>query len=223
MQNFSPQRFGKVLRKDLRSLVRVRRMLLGIAVGIVVAWVADLQTDGGLDISQRCFNVCLLTGISSMIICELLYGKANHPQAGIGFAMLPASAFEKYLSMFVTVVLVLPLAAAAAATLIDSLLSLLHIGGVSQFLWQDSSITPLGLAVDVLLLLLCCTFWLATTLCFQRQRSVKQIALFVLCTAVVALVAIYLDINPLLQIGILLLCIVLLSWLGVRCLKRMRY
>lgn len=221
MQNFSLQRFGKVLRKDLRRLVRVRRMLLGNAVGMVLFWTLYLM-DGGLDVSQRCFNVCFLAGISSMIICEALCGKVNDPQAGVGFALLPATALEKYLSMFVTVVLVTTLSAVVVATLIDSLLALLHVGGVTQFLWQDRSITSLSLAVDGLLLFLSSTFWLVTTLCFQRYRYVKQIIIFVLCTAVVTVVAIGCSISWL-QIGIMLLSIVLLSWLGVHRLKRMKY
>ena len=47
------------------------------------------------------FGMLLLwTALAMMLVPEKVYGKANLSREGVGFAMMPASSLEKFLSMF---------------------------------------------------------------------------------------------------------------------------
>lgn len=67
-----------------------------------------------------------------MLAPSKVYGNANLSQEGVGFAMLPASSLEKFLSMFLYCAIITPILAFFGSYLVDCLLTLLPFGGFDE-------------------------------------------------------------------------------------------
>ena len=76
--------------------------------------------------------LCTWTAIAMMLVPERVYGKANLSHEGVGFAMLPASSLEKFISMFIYCAIVTPIVVFFGGYLVDTLLSLFPFGGFEK-------------------------------------------------------------------------------------------
>lgn len=74
-----------------------------------------------------------LTGIVAALSPYLAYRNINDPKTGYSYAMLPASGTEKYISMLVISLVIVPFGALACIFLTDALLALLSMAGLGGF------------------------------------------------------------------------------------------
>ena len=72
------------------------------------------------------------TALAMMMVPEKVFGKANLSREGVGFAMLPASSLEKFVSMFIYCAVVTPIIVFFGGYLVDTLLSLFPFGGFEK-------------------------------------------------------------------------------------------
>ena len=123
-------RFGKVLKHDglnfFPNLILTLAILWAIPVIIYLfsAFMPTDETNKAFDAFSRIDVISTLTNIALIIAPARLYRYCNDSRKGIGYAMLPASTLEKFLSMVFYCVIVTPIIYVAGALAIDSILAL---------------------------------------------------------------------------------------------------
>ena len=129
---FNIQRFGKILKHDglnfFPNFILSLAILWSIPV-VIYLFTALMPTDGTVhiyDAMARINNIDFLLKIAIIIAPAILYKTCNDSRKGIGYAMLPASTLEKFLSMVIFCVIVTPIVYIAGALAIDSILALIN-------------------------------------------------------------------------------------------------
>lgn len=123
-------RFGKVLKHDglnfFPNLILTLAIIWAIPVIIYLfsAFMPTDETSKVFDPISRIDLISTLTSIALIIAPARLYRYCNDSRKGIGYAMLPASTLEKFLSMVFYCVVVTPIIYVAGALAIDSILAL---------------------------------------------------------------------------------------------------
>ena len=130
---FAFNRFKNLLLKDGKMYIR------NFGTGLIVFcclnaifWIFNFLF-GTTSISGFRFGMlCTWTALAMMMVPEKVYGKANLSREGVGFAMLPASSLEKFVSMFIYCAIVTPVVVFFGGYLVDTLLSLFPFGGFEK-------------------------------------------------------------------------------------------
>ena len=126
------KRFGKVLRRDglnfFPNLILTLAILWAIPVVIYLSTclMPTFGTYHVYDAMSRISVIEALTNIALIIAPARLYRYCNDSRKGIGYAMMPASTLEKFLSMVIYCVIVTPIIYIAGALAIDSILALFN-------------------------------------------------------------------------------------------------
>jgi hypothetical protein len=126
-------RLGKVIKHDGASFAQNLGLTLIILWSIpVVIWLFSSLTPGHdhIDSFPRISIIGTLGSILLIMAPARLYRYCNDSRQGIGYAMLPASSLEKFISMVFYCVIVAPIIYLVGALAIDSFLAV--IGGPYQ-------------------------------------------------------------------------------------------
>ena len=126
------KRFGKVLKHDglnyFPNIILALAILWAIPV-VVYLFTSLMPTDDTKDVFDafgRINVIDALTKIAVIIAPVRLYKYCNDSRKGIGYAMLPASTLEKFLSMVFYCAVVTPIIYIAGALAIDSILAIFN-------------------------------------------------------------------------------------------------
>ena len=125
-------RFGKILKHDglnfFPNLILTLAILwaIPVIVYLAVALMPTNDTKDAVDAFSRVDLISTLANIAIIIAPARLYRYCNDSRKGIGYAMLPASTLEKFLSMLIYCVIVTPIIYLAGALAIDSILALIN-------------------------------------------------------------------------------------------------
>ena len=127
---FNIRRFGKYLASDAAncganyglSMILISLMGLIIYAGTVIMGLIFTGKWGGPELSFRCtaFAVSAFVLMTSMPV--KCYGRITEKRFGSEWLMVPASGFEKFLSMIVMTVVVMPLAVTGVYLCVDAIL-----------------------------------------------------------------------------------------------------
>lgn len=178
---FKFKRFWQVAAYDWKRFIRNFGITLLVWISIpVMFWVTSLVFDFEVDPGVRLFIIFGLIAITVMSAPSRIYGKVNQSREGVGFAMLPATNLEKFISMFLYCSLVTPFLTLVGAWLIDNLMTLLPFGGFKEFIplqyiLTDSSFSDLMLALVAMVT----TAWAESSIfmfgnmIFKRRKSGK--------------------------------------------------
>lgn len=130
---FSFNRFKNLLLKDGKMYIR------NFGTGLIVFcclnaifWIFNLLFGTTSNPQFRFGMLCTWTGLAMMMVPSKVYGNANLSREGVGFAMLPASSLEKFISMFLYCAIVTPVIVFFGGYLVDALLSLFPFGGFEK-------------------------------------------------------------------------------------------
>lgn len=121
-------RLGKVIKHDGASFAQNLGLALIILWSIpLVIWLFSSLTPGShsIDSFARIGIISILSKILLIIAPARLYKYCNDSRQGIGFAMLPASSLEKFISMVFYCIIVAPIIYLAGALAVDSILAVL--------------------------------------------------------------------------------------------------
>lgn len=233
MQNsFSFQRFRKVLRKDFHRLFSQPRLLVGLALAMTVYLLscAAMNEDHLVHLSDRVTEFFILIVVASTLSWSVICKGCTHPQQGVHFAMLPATAAEKYASIFVVSFLVAPLLTGLLAVAIDTLLVLLPFIPTEQFLWQMEGGVHF---VNVMLVLSAALFGMAYMFlafgmqCYGRSNALRYVLFLVVVILLTAAITFILcnEWSYLAAVTsvVLLLGCALVAWISIRRLRRQCY
>jgi len=124
---FSSDRFFKLLKKELTERVPMIVKMAGtFSLLLVGYWVSILIFDSGASSATSRATYSFFATFITMVIAPFnLYKSYNHPKKGIDYILLPASVTEKYLSMLINTVIILPLITFCAILFTDTIISTL--------------------------------------------------------------------------------------------------
>lgn len=130
---FRFNRFKNLLLKDGKMYIRnFGTTLIVICCLNAIFWIFNLLFSSTTLQEVRFGLLCVWTALAMMLVPEKVFGKANLSREGVGFAMLPASSLEKFISMFLYCAIVTPIVAFFGGYLVDTLLSLFPFGGFEK-------------------------------------------------------------------------------------------
>lgn len=153
---FNFNRFGKLLAMDGRKYVRNFGLIFAILCSLnIVLWILTLVFGFPMMTIFRWLICYLGMFLATMLVPSKVFGDINLPSEGVRFAMLPVSNLEKYLS-YALFCLATPVLVLLGSWGIDSLLTLLPIGGFDNYIkhWgtlglMQDFLKELGAASDV--------------------------------------------------------------------------
>ena len=150
---FSFDRFSKYFKYDLvnaKSNFGLSMLILGF-MPLMVYIIANLFSlvfsgewvsgEAGTAMSAMAMGATFV--ISSIILGVKLYGSLTDKKAGSNWIMIPASTFEKFLSMFLIVFIIVPVCLAAMLVVSDLILSLLP-GYTSVTNWINKGVSTMA-------------------------------------------------------------------------------
>ena len=180
---FDMRRFLRLVRHDLQLLhprysTQGASMLSAVLFPVMMVIVMTLVGDDPELHSSPLYRLLLCLGFPlfhsvtipySTISLQQEKGKKNR---GIYFALLPASKCEKYWSMFIVSLVVVPAVLVFGSLLLDTLLALFRIGPWQQFAWQIGPLihhVPYWLPLFVLVLPLVAVAFAIWTATFRSK------------------------------------------------------
>lgn len=130
---FSFNRFKNLLLKDGKMYIRNFGTSLIVWCCLnAIFWIFNLLFSSETMPPVRFGMLCLWTGLAMMMVPSKVYGNANLSREGVGFAMMPASSLEKFVSMFVYCAIVTPIVVFFGGYLVDAFLSIFPFGGFDK-------------------------------------------------------------------------------------------
>ena len=130
---FSFNRFKNLLLKDGKMYVRnFGTSLIVFCCLNAIFWIFNLLFRSETMPPVRFGMLYLWTALAMMMVPSKVYGNANLSREGVGFAMMPASSLEKFVSMFLYCAIVTPIVVFFGGYLVDTLLSLFPFGGFDK-------------------------------------------------------------------------------------------
>lgn len=176
--------FGKLAIKDWKDSYADVAVSGCIFLGIYcMLWVLNTVVVGvASGVDDRKMEFWITVSLFSVMIPGTVYGEVNDRNAGIGYALLPASVLEKYLVMLLFCLVVYPALFISFLALTDSALALLgnsNVGYIGSF-WTQI----LELDDGYLKIMMCCSFFVYGNLLFRTKKRGKTLivgmALFLL-------------------------------------------
>ena len=130
---FSFNRFKNLLLKDGKMYIRNFGTSLIVWCSLnAIFWIFNLLFGSETMPPVRFGMLCTWTALAMMMVPSKVYGNANLSREGVGFAMMPASSLEKFVSMFLYCAIVTPVIVFFGGYLVDTLLSLFPFGGFDK-------------------------------------------------------------------------------------------
>lgn len=130
---FSFNRFKNLLLKDGKMYVRNFGTSLIVWCSLnAIFWIFNLLFGSETMPPVRFGMLCTWTALAMLMVPSKVYGNANLSREGVGFAMMPASSLEKFVSMFLYCAIVTPIVVFFGGYLVDTLLSLFPFGGFDK-------------------------------------------------------------------------------------------
>lgn len=176
-QTFDIKRFGKMLRHDVRrcspTYGTVGPMMISLVLFVPLMTLVNSVTETmDVDASYRLSMMTMITLFDAASLPLQLYANIDKKKrnSGIYYAMLPASKLEKYLSIAILSLVVVPVAVMAVNVALDTLLVAVHAPYYSQYLWQSGLVSWLTLPV----LVNCLLVFVGATLGFIFANGIKS-------------------------------------------------
>ncbi len=130
---FSFNRFKNLLLKDGKMYIRNYGTSLIVWCCLnAIFWIFNLLFGSETMPPIRFGMLCIWTALAMLMVPSKVYGNANLSREGVGFAMMPASSLEKFVSMFLYCAIVTPVIVFFGGYLVDTLLSLFPFGGFDK-------------------------------------------------------------------------------------------
>ena len=130
---FSFNRFKNLLLKDGKMYIRNFGTSLIVWCCLnAIFWIFNLLFGSETMPPVRFGMLCTWTALAMMMVPSKVYGNANLSREGVGFAMMPASSLEKFVSMFLYCAVVTPIIVFFGGYLVDAFLSIFPFGGFEK-------------------------------------------------------------------------------------------
>ncbi len=142
----------------------------------VLFWITTLIFDVKMDADGRIGTIAALVFSVLMFVPSKVYGNANLPREGVGFASLPATNAEKFFSMLIYCSVVTPILVGLGSWAIDTLLALLPFGGFNGLVALPKSELGMLLVTIACSVLLFSSIFVFGNMIFKKRKAGKTIA-----------------------------------------------
>lgn len=188
--SFDLKRFGQVVTEDWKLYLRRFGITLIVWASLpILLWITSLVFDVVIDPEARAGFIATFIIATVMTVPAIMYGKANLSRDGVGFAMLPATNSEKFLSMVLYCSIVTPLFCGLGAWAVDSILTLLPFGGFKEFVIPFSMNHLFhNLLFAAMLFLTESALFMLGNMIFKKRKTGKTFAWILLILFVLALI-----------------------------------
>jgi hypothetical protein len=130
---FSFNRFKNLLLKDGKMYIRNFGTSLIVWCSLnAIFWIFNLLFGSETMPPVRFGMLCTWTALAMLMVPSKVYGNANLSREGVGFAMMPVSSLEKFISMFIYCAIVTPIVVFFGGYLVDAFLSIFPFGGFEK-------------------------------------------------------------------------------------------
>ncbi len=130
---FEFNRFKNLLLKDGKMYIRNFGTSLIVWCCLnAIFWIFNLLFGTSTMPPVRFGMLCVWTALAMMMVPSKVYGNVNLSREGVGFAMLPTSSLEKFVSMFIYCAIVTPVIVFFGGYLVDAFLSIFPFGGFDK-------------------------------------------------------------------------------------------
>ena len=130
---FSFNRFKDLLLKDGKMYTRkFGTSLIVFCCLPAIFWIFNLLFGTETEGAVRLGFIAIVVAVAMIQAPSKVYGHANLSREGVGFAMMPTSSLEKFISMFLYCAIVTPIVAFFGGYLIDAFLSIFPFGGFEK-------------------------------------------------------------------------------------------
>ncbi len=174
--SFDIHRFGKLVRHDVRRCSPRFSTFGASLIGMLWFVPSMVLLEGvigqGYGAGYRIMMAGSITLLLAAMIPIQLYANVgrNHKRGDIYFAMLPASKLEKYLSIALLSMVIVPLAMLTVNVAIDTLLTAVHMPFYHKYMWQAS----IGQWISFPMLCNCVVAFVGPTLGFIYANAIRN-------------------------------------------------
>lgn len=189
-KTFDFKRFGQVLAKDWKNYFRNFGISLIVWSCIpVLFWIITLIFNVNMDNGSRTAVIGSLVFSVLMFVPSKVYGIANLSREGVGFAMIPATHLEKFLSMVIYCSILTPIIVGLGSWAIDTLLYLLPFGGFTYY-FVTLPKHQLGMAIITIAcaVMLFSSVFMFGNMVFKKRKAGKTIAWTLLILFVITMI-----------------------------------
>lgn len=175
--SFHIKRFGKLFSKELSERAPIILKFCAIVVLLPIAlWITLLIFNNTTSISTsgRVMYLVTVTFISAVAAPFNLYKSYNHRKKGLDYVSLPASINEKFLSMTILSMIVMPLITFLSVVATDTLIHTITPSLFEGNIFSDSklSVTLFNNGSDIVILPAICLFG---NLLFRSNKGLKTL------------------------------------------------
>ncbi len=158
--------------KDCRADVALTGCIF---IGIYfLLWVLDTVVVGVVsEVEDRKMEFWIIVSLFSLLMPGTVYGELTDADAGVWYALLPASVFEKYMVMLFSCLVVYPALFTLILAVTDSALVLIGNSGAGYM----GSVWPQVLEWNdrYLKIMMCCSFFIYGNLLFHTWKRSKTV------------------------------------------------
>ncbi|MDP3398319.1 MAG: hypothetical protein Q8S23_04160 [Bacteroidales bacterium] len=173
--NFNINRFGKLIKKELSErvpmMVKVAAILSLILVGFWLTYTI-FKNDPVVSASARVIYLYIATFFTVVMGPFNMYKGFNHHKKGLDYISLPASVPEKFFSMIIVSLIVMPLVVFGSILATDTLITIINPSVFNGFIFIDPSFLNFSSSslADIIILPLFC---LLGNLLYRGNKVVK--------------------------------------------------
>lgn len=221
-QFFSPQRFWSYFKYDLIQLWRNHmKAAVGIGLAGLIAYIVTVtfnlifdSTWSGPGVTAR-FSIFFIAFTVLELYQTRTYGYLTDKKQGSAWLMMPASTFEKWLSMILITIIILPAIFLVVSLLVDGFLSLVDPtvgssmlasldhglqelgGGLVEINNEYSTTWSMGAFIPLLYVSMCLNFlfFLLCGLIFKKNKIVWAFVIIFVISTVLSILSISFDLN----------------------------
>ena len=191
MNNFFDfKRFTKLLKMELMERINfILKFAAVLCLIIVVFWLLNkLIGNVSINMANRISFFTLCYVVTLFCAPFVLYKNHNHPKKGVGYASLPASGNEKFASMLLNSVILMPVIVFTLLFCTDSLMVLIDTSSLKESLILSEYFFNKSNIKDALLLLSVQPLFIFGNTYFIKNKGIKTV-LSVVFIYVISLVA----------------------------------
>lgn len=201
---FDWTRFLKLIKYDFNNMLnRALAFVLLPSALIAMVWLFTIIIGAPVVVSgPRVFIIMIGYYCALVMSTSFAYGVVNLPERGIPFAMLPASKCEKFWSMMLYTLVIIPVLSVAIVLVVDTLLYIMPFGPFKQSIFssfdlnifsfeQDGVLTSFLLMEALFISSLCnnhAQFFFTNTIFKKHKIILTLLALYVIGIALSAVI-----------------------------------
>lgn len=169
---FNIKRFQAFVYKEFRELPgKYGLTIIGMIGWYLLLLLLMMMLGSSVSPFTRMTMIMVLVTITIVVAPSKLHGYVNHTKKGLGYVMLPVSALEKTLSIFVINFICTTILVVAGLFVSDMLLYLIIPSRMGEFLLNDT--TALLLGAELFDLFFLQSIFILGNMVFKRQKVVR--------------------------------------------------